>query len=95
MPTKMKTKRTLALEKIPMLEKAPHTILNIDNTTVLYANFVAPGNHYFYFVQGSERCFISPRYPVVRFKNTNVFMNRITIKPKIHQFESVFTIAEG
>jgi len=44
MPTKMKTRRTLALEKIPMLDKAPHTILNVDNTTQLYANFVAPGN---------------------------------------------------
>jgi hypothetical protein len=55
---------------------------------------VAPGYHYFYFVKGSEKVFLSPKYPVVRFKNTNVFLNRITVRPKEHQFQSVFTLKE-
>jgi hypothetical protein len=92
MPIKMKTRRSLALEKIPMNEPAPPVVLNIDNTSLLYANFVSPGHHYFYFVQGIERVFLSPRYPIVRFKDTNVFLNRITVHPKVHLFESVFTL---
>jgi hypothetical protein len=50
MPVKMKTKRRLALEKIPIDEEAPASILSINNKSKMYANYVAPGNHYFYFV---------------------------------------------
>ena len=50
LPMKMKTKRRLTLEKISMLDGAPPTILNHDNTDLVYANYVAPGYHYFYFV---------------------------------------------
>ena len=78
-----------------MTEPAPVTILNVDNQNLMYANFVAPGFHYFYLVQGSEKCFLSPRHPIVRFKDTNVFLNRVEVKPKIHEFESVFTMKEG
>ena len=91
----MKTKRRLALEKISMLDTAPPSILTIDDSILVYANFVAPGFHYFYFVQGKDRVFLNPRYPIFRFKDTNVFLNRLNIKPKIHEFESVFTLKEG
>jgi hypothetical protein len=95
MPQKMKTKRRLAIEKLPMHEPAPSTILNIDNTELIYANMVSPGFHYFYFVQGVERCFLSPKYEVVRFKDTNVLLNRVEIKSKVHVFESAFVIKDG
>lgn len=95
MPTKMKSKRRLALEKIPMGENAPASILNIDNITIMYANMVAPGHHYFYFVQGSERVFLSPSYQIVRFKDSNVFVNRITVSHKKHVFDSVFVLKDG
>merc|ERR1711957_218654 len=38
---------------------------------------------------------LSPNYNIVRFKQTNVFLNRITIQAKIHQFDSAFTLKEG
>jgi hypothetical protein len=95
LPVMMKTKRVLNLEKIQMAEAAPPSILQFDNINLTYANFVAPGPHYFYFVQGKNRVFLSPNYPTVRFKETNVFLNRVVIKPKIHEFESVFTLKEG
>jgi len=95
MPVKMKTKRHLLLEKIPMMEPAPVTILNVDNANLIYANLVAPGFHYFYMIQGAEKCFLSPRYPIVRFKDTQVFLNRVHIEPKVHEFENVFTLKEG
>jgi len=50
LPVKMKTKRVLALEKINMQEPAPSTILNNDNVQLIFATFIAPGPHYFYFV---------------------------------------------
>ena len=91
----MKTKRVMHLEKIPMPEPAPPTILNYDNHTLTYSNFVMPGNHYFYFVQGRNKIFLSPKYPCIRFKGTNIFLNRIKVRPKVHEFENVFTLKEG
>lgn len=46
-------------------------------------------------MQGSERVVLSPNYPIVRFKDSNSFVNRIELKPKIHEFESVFALKEG
>ena len=83
MPVKMKSKRRLALEKLPMDAPAPFNILSLDNQSVSYANFVQPGHHYFYFVEGAERVFLSPNYPIVRFKNSNVFLNRLTVKARL------------
>ena len=84
MPLKMKTKRRLAIEKISMKDPAPKNLMAIDNINLLFANFVAPGHHYFYFVQDTEKVFLSPKYDTVRFKNTNVFLNRITVRAKEH-----------
>jgi hypothetical protein len=39
--------------------------------------------------------FLSPKYPIVRFKDSNMFVNRINLRPKLHEFKSVFTIKEG
>ena len=39
--------------------------------------------------------FLSPNYPVVKFKKTAIALNRVIVKPKIHEFESVFTLKEG
>lgn len=33
-----------------MNENAPPNILNVDNEILIYANLIAPGYHYFYFV---------------------------------------------
>ena len=29
---------------------------------------------------------------MVRFRGTNVFLNRVLVKPKVHKFESVFVM---
>lgn len=50
LPIKMKTKRILTIEKLNMNENAPPNILNVDNEILIYANLIAPGYHYFYFV---------------------------------------------
>ena len=70
-------------------------MLEYDNMTLTYSNFVSPGAHYFYFMQGRNRVFLSPNYPVVKFKATSVVLNRVVVKPKVHEFESVFTLKEG
>ena len=72
----MKTSRTLNLEKYPVFdeEAVPKNIFMLDNTVVLYANMVPPGTHYFYFVRDRGSIFLSPKYDVVRFKNTNIFL---------------------
>ena len=38
--------------------------------------------------QGS--IFLSPRYEVVRFKQTNVFLNRIEVKPRVAPLDNVY-----
>jgi len=44
---------------------------------------VAPGHHFFYLIEEKSDMFLSPKYEVVRFKKTNIFLNRITIKARL------------
>lgn len=87
----MKTLRTLNLEKFPLNEDdaVPKHVFLLDNTVVLYANMVPPGTHYFYFVKDRGSIFLSPKYDVIRFKNTNVFLNRIIVKRRIKDLDTV------
>jgi hypothetical protein len=94
-PTKMKTRMNLSIEKVGMQDQVPATTLQLDNRVLLVAQMLPPGKHYFYFVQKPERVFLSAQYPIVRFKDTNMFVNRIELKPKKHEFTSVFTLKEG
>ena len=43
----------------------------------------SPGAHFFYFAREGGEIFLSPKYEVVRFKKTNVYLNRIIIKPRL------------
>ena len=90
-PSRMKTLRTLNLEKYPVFdeEAVPKQVFMLDNTIVLYANLVPPGTHYFYFVKDRGSIFLSPKYEVVRFKNTNIFLNRIIVKRRIKDLDTV------
>lgn len=91
MPQRMKTMRQLQLEKFPVLdeEAVPKNVLNLDNTVQLYANMIPPGTHFFYFVKDHGSIFLSPKYEVVRFKNTNIFLNRIVVKRRIKDLDTV------
>ena len=55
---------------------------------------VPAGVHYFYFVQDKGQIFLSPNYEVVRFKSTNIFLNRIEVSRRLVDIETVH-IAKG
>ena len=63
-----------------------------DNQIKIYANYFPPGHHFFYFVWDDGKIFLSPNYDVCRFKNTNIFLNRILVKPSIDEFSAVHLI---
>ena len=84
MPIKLKTMRTLALEKHRLTEdRVPKTVFMMDHHILLYAAMAPPGQHFFYFVRESGEMFLSPRYEIVRFKSTTVYLNRLVIEPRI------------
>ena len=87
MPLQMKTYRTLTLEKYSLLDEEgilEHAYLYDDNQ-LLHANFIPPGYHYFFYAQEEGQIFLSPKYEVVRYKKTNVFLNRIYVKPRLEE----------
>lgn len=47
-----------------------------------YARFIPSGKHYFYFIRQGKYFCLSDRYPVSRFKGTNLFMNELTMPAK-------------
>ena len=50
---------------------------------------VAPGYHFFYFVRDKGTIFLSPNYEVVRFKSTNIFLNRVWVGKRLEDVETV------
>ena len=48
-----------------------------------------PGIHYFYFMYKNEYIFLSPKYDIVRFKGTNVFLNQIRVHERIKELQVV------
>ena len=53
-----------------------------DNDLYRYSNFIPPGKHYFYFIKNNQYYFLSPRYEIVRFKGTHLFLNQMIIQPR-------------
>ena len=85
-PMRMKTARIMKLEKLAIdinPEDFPKHVYTMDNMTNLCAAMVPPGIHYFYFVKEKSTIFLSPKYEVVRFKKTEIFLNRIKVLPKL------------
>jgi len=98
MPYRMKTLRALNLERFPKdtpQSEIPRSVLNLDNQVVLYADMVPPGVHYFYFVREHGNIFLSPNYEVVRFKTSNIFLNRIEATKRLEDFEFVHVAKDG
>jgi hypothetical protein len=56
---------------------------------------VSPGSHYFYFVKDRGTIFLSPNYEVVRFKTTNIFLNRIEVTKRLDDVETVHIAKDG
>ena len=90
MPMRLKTNRAINLEKYPVYdEDIPREIFQLDNSIAVYANMVPPGQHFFYLCQQKGRIFLSPRYEIVKFKKTNVYLNRIIIKNRLEDIDTV------
>ena len=81
----MKTERTLNLEKYAVDdEELPEEYFELDDTIFIYSSMVAPGTHYFYLVKAFDgEIFLSPKHEVVKFKKTEIYLNRIVILPKL------------
>lgn len=92
MPMRMKSKRELIFEKLNPDEPIPKATFVIDNVTKLYADYFPPGFHFFYFVWDDGRIFLSPYYEICRFKMTNIFLNRVYVKPRIIDFDAVHIV---
>lgn len=45
-------------------------------------NFLPSGKHYFYFIKNGKFFCISNKFEVVRFKETNLYMNMLDIKER-------------
>ena len=56
---------------------------------------VPPGQHYFYLCEEKGSIFLSPKYEVVRFKNTNIYLNRIIVKNRLDDIETVHVAKDG
>lgn len=98
MPARMKTLRRLNLERFATDlpdEEVPRSVFRLDNEVALCAQMVPPGYHYFYFVKQQGAIFLSPNYEVVRFKSTNIFLNRIFVTKRLEDVETVHVAKAG
>ena len=98
MPMRMKSLRKLNMEKFPMdtIEAdIPKKIKTLDTQVVLCAQMVPPGYHYFYFVKDKGTIFLSPNYEVVRFKKTNIFLNRILVIKRLEDMTETVHVAKA
>ena len=80
------------LERYPIeypLNEIPKQIFTMDNVAKLSAQMVPPGYHYFYFAREKGQIFLSPLHEVVRFKSTNVFLNRVKVAKRLEDFDTV------
>ena len=83
-PARMKTNKALNLEKFALDdEQIDKDIFGLDDTQLLYSNMVPPGQHFFYLTQENSQIFLTPKNDIVRFKKTNVFLNRVIVKPRL------------
>lgn len=91
-PAGMKTMRSIMLERYPVdfpVEEIPKQIYTVDHITKLKSQMVAPGYHYFYFAREKGQIFLSPKHEVVRFKSTNIFLNRVKVYKRLEDIETV------
>lgn len=95
LPSRLKTKRELTFEKLNPDEPIPKATFVLDNIVFLYANYVPPGKHYFYFVKADGTVMLSPNYSILSYKQTNIFLNMIEIVPRIMDFDAVNIVKGG
>ena len=66
-----------------------------DNIVCNYADMVPTGLHYFYFARQNGPIFLSPKYEVIRFKQTNTYINRIRVVKRLEDIETVHQAKDG
>ena len=97
-PMRMKSMRQLLVERFPMdypIEDFPQHALRADNVVLNYADMIPTGFHYFYFAREKGEIFLSPKYEVVRFKQTNTYLNRIRVSRRLEDIETVHQAKDG
>eukprot|EP00347_Sterkiella_histriomuscorum_P011119 403373687 len=70
--------KTIEKEEEHLYEKEKVKIENVFK----YTNFLPSGKHYFYFIKKGKYYCLSDKFPVKRFKNTNLYMNEIIINKR-------------
>ena len=62
---------------------------------MMAAAMAPPGQHFFYFVREKGSIFLSPKHEVVRFKSTNIFLNRVKISKRLDDLEAIHQAKDG
>ena len=92
----MKTEKQLGLEKYALEDKdIPKEIFVKDNEIALYGSMVPPGQHFFFLCFEKSTMFLSSKHEVVRFKNTNIYLNRIIVKPRLEDTLNTVFVTKG
>jgi hypothetical protein len=55
----------------------------------MYTNYIPIGKHFFYYIFQNKYLFLSPKYDIVRFKGSNVFLNTIVVKARTKELVQV------
>ena len=55
----------------------------LDQNALVFNDFLPPGRHFFYFVKSMRHYFLSPRYPIVSFKDSHIYLNEIVVYPRL------------
>ena len=77
------------------VEDIPKQVFTLDNVLSMCAGMVPPGQHFFYFVRNKGTIFLSPKHEIVRFKSTNVFLNRVRVYQRLEDIETVHQAKDG
>ena len=51
-----------------------------DKNIINFCDFIPPGQHFFYLIYDRKYMTLSPHFDIVRFKDTSVYLNRISVK---------------
>lgn len=88
----------LRLERYSMdypVDEVPEQLFALDDSESVCAAMIPPGQHFFYFVRDQGTIFLSPKFDIVRFKSTNVFLNRVRVEKRLEDIEAVYTAKDG
>ena len=63
------------IEKFLAKDPSKRTGKKAADNVISYCQYLPPGKHFFYYIYKADYIFLSPKYDIVRFKGTNLFLN--------------------